>query len=238
MSNVKIDAVILAAGLGSRINNISKDKPKGFIEINGEPLIRRSIKLLKKSGINNIYIVTGYKKEFFESLAYNFTNIFTINNPDYINTGSFGSFLSLKNQIKNSFLLLESDLLYDRKILMELINDSRNNIIATSDFTNSGDEVYVEDIDSLLKNMSKDKNLFDKDVSEFIGISKISIRLFNFLIKNYSDKKLNEYEEILVKASETQEVFIKKLFDVSWCEIDTIDHLERAKQKIYPLLKK
>jgi 2-aminoethylphosphonate-pyruvate transaminase len=238
MSNVKIDAVILAAGVGLRINNISKDKPKGFIEINGKSLIQRSIKLLKKSGINNIYIVTGYKKEFFESLAYNFTNVFTINNPDYLNTGSFGSFLSLKNHIKNSFLLLESDLLYDRKILMELINDSRNNIIATSNFTNAGDEVYVEGIDSHLKNMSKDKSLFDKDSSEFIGISKISIRLFNFLIKNYSDKKLNEYEEILVKASETQKIFIKKLFDVSWCEIDTLDHLERAKQKIYPLLKK
>jgi len=65
MSNVKIDAVILAAGVGLRINNISKDKPKGFIEINGKSLIQRSIKLLKKSGINNIYIVTGYKKEFF-----------------------------------------------------------------------------------------------------------------------------------------------------------------------------
>ena len=63
---------------------------------------------------------------------------------------------------------------------MELINDSRNNIIATSNFTNAWDEVYVEGIDSHLKNMSKDKSLFDKDSSEFIGISKISIRLFNF----------------------------------------------------------
>ena len=66
MSQQKIDAVILAAGLGSRINNISKDMPKGFIEINGESLIKRSIKQLKKSGISSIYIITGYKKKFFE----------------------------------------------------------------------------------------------------------------------------------------------------------------------------
>ena len=48
MSQQKIDAVILAAGLGSRINNISKDMPKGFIEINGESLIKRAISIFQE----------------------------------------------------------------------------------------------------------------------------------------------------------------------------------------------
>ena len=65
MSKRGLDAVILAAGRGSRINDISKNVPKGFIEINGQSLINRSIELLQKSEINNIYIVTGYKRKFF-----------------------------------------------------------------------------------------------------------------------------------------------------------------------------
>jgi 2-aminoethylphosphonate-pyruvate transaminase len=236
MSKRGLDAVILAAGRGSRINDISKNVPKGFIEINGQSLINRSIELLQKSEINNIYIVTGYKRKFFDALTTSFKNIYTIYNPNFLSTGSFGSFLKLKNQIKNPFLLLESDLLYDKKILIELINDIRDNIIATSDFTNSGDEVYVKDFESTLVNMSKDKNQFDKHATEFIGISKISIKLFNYLIENYSNKKSNEYEEILVHASRKNKIFVKKLSNIKWCEIDTIEHLNRAKEKVYPFL--
>jgi len=237
MSQQKIDAVILAAGLGSRINNISKDMPKGFIEINGESLIKRSIKQLKKSGISSIYIITGYKKKFFEDLANSYNNVYTINNPEYNNTGSFGSFLKIKNFVKNPFLLLESDLLYDRKILIDLINDPRDNIIATSDYTYSGDEVYVEKINNTLVNMSKDKTQFDKLSSEFIGISKVSVELNEFLVNEYSYKKNNEYEEIFVLASNTIKIFVKKILNVNWCEIDTIEHLNRAIEKVYPLIK-
>ena len=100
MNKSKIDAVILAAGLGNRIIEISKDIPKGFIEINGNSLIHRSIRLLKKSGIENIFIVTGYKKEFFENLSEDFENIFTVNNSDYKTTWSFGSFLKWISCIK------------------------------------------------------------------------------------------------------------------------------------------
>lgn len=237
MNKSKIDAVILAAGLGKRIIEISKDIPKGFIEINGNSLIHRSIRLLKKSGIENIFIVTGYKKEFFENLSEDFENIFTVNNSDYKTTGSFGSFLKLKDHINNSFILLESDILYDIKILEELINDERDNVISTSDYTYSGDEVYVEDNESLLVKMSKDKSQFNKEASEFIGICKISISLFHFLTTKYQSNKLNEYEEMLVCASKENEIYVKKLIDVNWCEIDTTEHLNRAKNKIYPLLK-
>ena len=56
----KIDAVILAAGMGSRISELSKEMPKGFIQINGETLIERSLKLLNNNkSISRVREVCG-----------------------------------------------------------------------------------------------------------------------------------------------------------------------------------
>ena len=234
----KIDAVILAAGMGSRISELSKEMPKGFIQINGETLIERSLNLLNKNSFKNIYIVTGYKKEHYEQLANKYTNVITIPNYKYSETGSFGSFLKIAGHVQNSFLLLESDLLYEEKILKELISDKRENIIATSDHTNSGDEVYVKDDESILINMSKNKDLIGKKSSEFIGINKISVKLLNYLISNYSSEGLKEYEDLLVMSSKENDIYVKKINDLAWCEIDTLTHLKRAKETIYPLINK
>jgi len=234
----KFDAVILAAGMGSRISQYSNEIPKGFIQINGETLIERSLKLLNNRNFKNIYIVTGYKKEHYEQLANKYENVIVINNYEYSETGSFGSFLKIAEHVHDSFILLESDLLYEEKILKELISDNRKNIIATSDHTNSGDEIYVKDDDSILINMSKNKNFIGKKSSEFIGISKISFKLFNYLISNYSNEGLKEYEELLVMSSKENDIHVKKINDVAWCEIDTLTHLKRAKEIIFPLLNK
>ena len=79
----KFDAVILAAGMGSRISQYSNEIPKGFIQINGETLIERSLKLLNNRNFKNIYIVTGYKKEHYEQLANKYENVIVINNYEY-----------------------------------------------------------------------------------------------------------------------------------------------------------
>ena len=115
----------------------------------------------------------------------------------------------IAEHVHNSFLLLESDLLYEEKILKELISDDRENIIATSDHTNSGDEIYVKDDDSILVNMSKNKNLIGKKSSEFIGINKISFKLFNYLISNYSSEGVKEYEDLLVMSSKENNIYVK-----------------------------
>ena len=84
--------------------------------------------------------------------------------------------------------------------------------------------------------MSKNKKLIGHDSTEFIGISKISINLFNYLVSNYSDEILKEYEDLLVKSTKDNNIYVKKLDKIVWCEIDTLSHLKRAKEIIYPLL--
>ena len=72
-------AVILAAGIGSRLRTIISNKPKGFINIGDISLIERSIKLLKEAGIKKIYVVTGYLSHYYTSLSKNYIVCFIAN---------------------------------------------------------------------------------------------------------------------------------------------------------------
>ena len=60
-------AIILAAGRGSRMKNLTDDKPKYLVKLHQKPLLERQLESLRKSGINEIAIVTGYKHEMLSS---------------------------------------------------------------------------------------------------------------------------------------------------------------------------
>ncbi len=229
-------AVILAAGLGSRINEFSKFKPKGFIEINGISLIERSINILLDYGISKIYIGTGYKAIFYDNLKKLYSSIITKKNHEYEISGSFHTLYNFKDILNDNFLLLESDILYQNSAITSLLGDNKSNIILTSNLSKSEDEVFViEDKNKLIK-LTKIPSKDEKPSSEFIGISKISKSLFNKMCLKY--KSLNnknlEYEELLNMCSDSKEIDIKNLKDIAWCEIDNNAHLSRATNIVFP----
>ena len=179
------NAIILAAGLGSRIEKLTKSKPKGFIEIGGITLIERSINLLLQSGISKIYIGTGHKSIYYDRLKKSYKSIWTKKNEEYENSGSFHTLYNFQNVINDDFLLLESDLLYENAAIKSLIDDERKDIVLTSDFTQSGDEVFVVGKKNLLRNLTKSPSQNEIPLSEFVGISKISIKLYKKMCKHY-----------------------------------------------------
>ena len=70
MKNYKVDqAIIMAAGFGSRLVPLTYDTPKGLLKVHGEPMVERQIKQLKEVGIDDITIVVGYLKESFDYLC-------------------------------------------------------------------------------------------------------------------------------------------------------------------------
>ena len=58
-----INAIILAAGSGIRLDEYTQDIPKTLVDINGKSILERQISLLRKHKVNEIFVVTGYKKE-------------------------------------------------------------------------------------------------------------------------------------------------------------------------------
>lgn len=236
-------AVILAAGFGSRLKEYTSNRPKGFIEVGGITIIEASIKKLLDSGIQEIIIGTGYHSEQYDKLSETYPNIKCVKNSDYSNTGSMYTLYNLKSNISKDFLLLESDLIYDKSGLKELINLQCPDAILTSGTTHSNDEVFVEtNEEKFLVNLSKDPDKLTKVYSELVGISKISKPTFEKMCKfaeqSFYQNRFLDYEYALVGIAHAVNLFVLKIDDYTWTEIDDASQLMRAKKVIYPKILK
>lgn len=231
------NAVILAAGLGSRLKDRTELQPKGFLELKGVSLIERSIKNLINAGIEKIFLGTGYLSEVYEAFAENYPQITCIKSDKYRETSSMYTLYNMRDQINGDFLLLESDLLYEPVALNYLIDCEMEDAILASGETQSNDEVYIEtDSNSNLVAMSKIHTELKNISAELVGISKVSVTRYNSMCREFetlNNPKI-DYEYIMVSTSKSSPFYVKKVDDLVWCEIDDEDHLERALTKILP----
>lgn len=100
----KVDnAIIMAAGTSSRFVPLSYELPKALITVKGEVLIERQIRQLKEAGINEIVVVTGYKKELFYYLKEKY-NVIIIENDDYDKRNNNSSIYVAKKFLKNTYI--------------------------------------------------------------------------------------------------------------------------------------
>lgn len=235
-------AVILAAGRGSRLKDKTLNKPKGFLIIDDKPVIEHSICRLLSVNIEKIFIGTGYLSNFYEELINKYP-VTCVENKKYDITGSMYTLYNMRDYIDNDFLLLESDLVYDKTGLNILIEDKHKDIILSSGKTDSGDEVYIEvNTENNLVNMSKNPCDLKDIYSELTGISKISIETFremcNFAEGVFKKTLKIDYEYSLTGISHKQAIYVKKIDPYIWCEIDDEYQLDRAINSIYPEIKR
>ena len=230
-------AVILAAGLGSRLKALTSDKPKGLMEIDGLPLVEHSVRKLIAVGVQRVFIVTGYLRERYEQWAETYPEVTCIVNPAYADTGSMGSLACVKDEVNGPFLLLESDLYYDRWGLDMIQKSPAGDVVLASGFTASGDEVYIELREGgLLHRVSKDRSQLSGIDAELVGISKLSMQAFTRMCDYYEDQanRMMDYEHVMAAISDRIEFQVLRLDPFWWCEIDTAEHLERALRLIVP----
>ena len=235
-------AVIVAGGLGSRFGDKTKLMPKGFIEIEGTPMVERSVQKLIAAGIEEIIIGTGHCSQYYDELAKKYHVIKTVRNDNYANTSSMGTLEVCVPYITGDFILLESDLIYDAVGLKVLQNEERSNVILASGKSNSHDEVYLAaDANGVLTEVSKNKEIIPNPAGELVGITKISKACLNKMIAYYKSSpdliKL-DYESALKQVSaEEESVYVHKIEYYAWTEIDDQEMLERAINEIYPRIK-
>lgn len=232
-----MQAVILAAGMGSRIRDIH-ELPKGFLFLGNQTIIDQSIAKLKRCGISQILIVTGYNAHHYHALSTTH-DIETIFNSHYADYGSLYSLFCAKEWVRDDFLLLESDIFYEFRALEKILRDENHTSILLSGETRSGDEVYVQAQGNRLIKMSKQKNTLEEHniAGEFVGINKIALRDFQYLINQLESNPIvlqsGHYEEDgLVLLAKDRDITCLKIPDLLWGEIDNATQLKRAK-KIY-----
>lgn len=109
-------SIILAAGLGTRLGSYTKDIPKGMLKFSGKSLIQWQVDTIKKVGINDIIIITGYKKETVDIKGVQYCH-----NKNYASTNMIESLMCAKDFFNDDILVSYSDILYEDKILRKLL---------------------------------------------------------------------------------------------------------------------
>lgn len=111
-------AIFLAASRGNELKELTENKPKALIDINGKPLIEQSIENFYAHDIKDLAIVRGYKKE-----AFKFPNIKYFDNDNFETTGELASLNLAKNQIEDNTIISYGDILYRKYILSRLLEE-------------------------------------------------------------------------------------------------------------------
>ncbi len=236
-------AVILAAGMGNRLRPITNKIPKAFLEIDKKKLIIHSLENLNNAGFSEVIIVVGYLSDLFrEEIGdkYQDLKIKYVLNPDYSNTGSMYSLSQTEGFIDDDILLLESDLLYEKRALQTLFDSNDPNVILVTSFSGSGDEVFIcVNENNELTGLGKKITEKNKAIGELVGIMKLSLDFLNQLYEKAKEHYVNNemqyhYEEVIYKLSKTYPIKCRLIEDLRWIEIDTEEDFKRAKNKIYP----
>lgn len=97
------NAIIMAAGIGSRLAPLSYEKPKGMLEVRGEVLIERLIRQLHEAGVGDITVVVGYMKGAFFYLEEAFGVRIAVN-PDYAERNNHSSLMAVRDRLKNTYV--------------------------------------------------------------------------------------------------------------------------------------
>ena len=240
----KLDtAVILAAGMGTRLNTIIGDKPKGLLTIDGQEIIKTSLERLLQHGIGHIIMVTGFQRnQYVDLLTDEFPMVKFVQNEDYAITGSMHSLYLAKPHISSDILLLESDLLYENRAITELQKLVQPDGILLSGETGSGDEVYVYGKSGNIDLITKDIVNQHQRQGELVGVSKISAKLLAVMCKYYNSEvpfpSDFHYEDCLSAVADRYEISYHCVEDLVWTEIDDPHHYQRALDQILPRLKK
>lgn len=243
-----MQAIILAAGVSRRLRPLTDTTPKCLLNIGSKNLLQRTIENVVSNGITDFIFVTGYRenmiKDFVNETFPDINKTF-ITNTDHENNNNSYSLWMTKDFVKGDILLLDSDILFDEKIIMKLLDSGKENCLAVN-FTDHLDE---EQIKVILDDQEINKVLeIGKEISielsagESIGIEKFSSyymqELFGILERKIvKENNVNEFYEAsfqeIIDFSEAKKDSGNSLFAVNvsefMCmEIDTVQDYEKA----------
>ncbi|HEY8465014.1 MAG TPA: aminotransferase class I/II-fold pyridoxal phosphate-dependent enzyme [Bacillota bacterium] len=239
-----MQSIILAAGMGKRLGKFTQDQTKCMVRVNGKTLIEHTLDILAEVGITKVIMVIGYcgtKLQDYLGADYKGIAITYINNKDYHKTNNIYSlWLASKYLMQDDTLILESDLIFESKVIKGLLNNENKNLAVVAKFESwmDGTVTLLDDNDVIVNIIPKKYFEWAKTGSYYktVNIYKFSKEFSRNCYLPFLDAYIktmgkNEYyEQVLRVITFLENVDLKahKLTNEKWYEIDDIQDLDIA----------
>lgn len=239
-SSVK-DAILLVAGMGSRLRPLTETRPKCLLEVGGEPLLLRLLRQLRELGIEHVVLATGYLPETIAAAVGGrpgLPRISFAHNPNFDSTNNAHSLLvALEHVEGRPFLLCDGDvLLGDTSWLGALARDARENVLSVLARDDMGEEEMKVVLDETGAVVGLSKGLDPaKSYGESLGLQKIGARIGADLrarLEAMTDAERARlyYEDVFAELIDRGHPFhVLDAVAGTWTEIDTVEDLEHAR---------
>ena len=245
-----MQAIILAAGMGKRLKELTQDNTKCMVKVNGVTLIDRMLHQIEKRELSRIVVVVGYKgellKEYIDSLGIK-TPIVYVENEIYNKTNNIYSLALAKDYLcQDDTLLFESDLIFEDSLIDALLDDPRDTLALVDKYQSwmDGTCVKLTDDDAIAEFIPGAKFNFDEvdDYYKTVNIYKFSkhfskthyVPFLDAYTKALGDNEY--YEQVLRVIAMLDDPVIrgKRLNGQLWYEIDDVQDLDIATSMFAP----
>ena len=246
-----MQAVILAAGMGKRLKELTQDNTKCMVKVNDVTLIERMLRQIDKHNLSKIVIVIGYEGQklvdYISTLKNIKTPIVYVNNPIYDKTNNIYSLALAQDYLKEEdTLLFESDLIFEDSVIDVLLDDPRPSLALVDKYESwmDGTCIKLDENDNIVAFIpGKNFNYDEKDeYYKTVNIYKFSKNFSKnsyvpFLNAYISALGENEYYEQVLRVItmlDNPEIKAKRLNGELWYETDDIQDLDIASSMFNP----
>ncbi len=243
MFHTKIDrattALLLAAGTGSRLQPLTDDAPKCLTEINGVTILERLIHGLRQQGFRRLVVVLGYLGECIREYLVDHAAGLTVDyvtNPRYRTTNNLYSLWLARKEIREPFLLVECDLVFDVSLLGDMLHPDKIAVSHRRAWMN-GTTVTVDPFQRVTTVQVGGSAIADDSSYKTVNICSLSVaswqRVHERLNRRVLAGRVNEYYEAVFAdmVSDGSLSFEAVFFDPDrWHEVDTLGDLRECER--------
>jgi histidinol-phosphate/aromatic aminotransferase/cobyric acid decarboxylase-like protein/GTP:adenosylcobinamide-phosphate guanylyltransferase len=239
-----MQAIILAAGMGKRLGELTSENTKCMVRVNGITLIERMLDQLERSKLKRIIIVIGFEgeklKEFVSALHLSTPIEFVVNEVYYKTNNIYSLFLAREKLREDDTILLESDLIFEDPVLEKVINARHHSVALVAKFESwmDGTVVNVDENDNIVRFIGRKQFRFEEISSYYktVNIYKFSKEFSTThyipFLEAYCKALGNSeyYEQVLrvITLLDKPEIKALRLGHEHWYEIDDILDLDNA----------
>lgn len=235
-----MQAIILAAGVGSRLRTLSGGRPKCLIEVGGKPLILHQLQALADHGVGPVTCVLGYQADVVRSVIGDRADV--VINERYEETNSLYSLWLARERVKGEFVLLNCDLLFDPDILARLLEEEGNVLAYDSTSSQGREQTKVAIRQRKVVDIGKDLPAGSAR-GESLGMLKFGaegatamLQMADFLIRDGQEKAW--VIEATRAVCQMVPIYGVNVAGKAWTEIDFPYDLDVARREVWPAIHK